>query len=119
MPALSFKEQFAPAVESGEKTQTIRKIRKRPIKVGDTLYLKTGMRTKYCRSLGTAVCTKVTPCEIYPLMVAFRGRALLAAQANRFARKDGFDDMDAMVAWFERQHGLPFRGVVIEWDLPR
>jgi hypothetical protein len=44
MPALDFQARFAPLVESGEKRQTIRKRRKRPIGVGQTLYLWTGQR---------------------------------------------------------------------------
>ena len=64
MPALNFQEQFAAAVESGEKRQTIRSERKRPIKVGDTLYLYTGMRTKRCRKLGSAGCVGIEEIRI-------------------------------------------------------
>ena len=66
MPALNFKAEFAPLVESGEKRQTIRKLRKdgRDPKVGDALYLYTGMRTKKCRKLGIAPCESVQPIEI-------------------------------------------------------
>lgn len=37
MPAYNFKAQFAEAVESGRKQQTLRKPRKRPTRVGDKL----------------------------------------------------------------------------------
>jgi len=65
MPALNFKKQFIEKILSGEKKQTIRAMRKRPFKVGDRLYLYTWMRTRWCRKLGEAVCTKVEHIKIY------------------------------------------------------
>jgi hypothetical protein len=66
MPALNFRPQFADLVSSGQKTQTIRQVRKCPIKVGDTLWLYTGMRTKQCRLLADAVVTDVQGIQIIP-----------------------------------------------------
>lgn len=51
MALLGFKSIFADAVERGEKRQTIRAERKRPIKVREKLYLYTGLGTKKCRKL--------------------------------------------------------------------
>jgi len=48
MPTINF-TKFK--VESGEKRQTIRAVRKRPIKVGDKLHLYSGLRTKKARNL--------------------------------------------------------------------
>jgi hypothetical protein len=45
-------------------------------------------------------------------------RALSHATAGRLARADGFRDAKEMVAWFNRQYGLPFVGVVIAWSCP-
>ncbi len=45
MPTINF-TQFIDKVVSGEKRQTIRKCRKHPFKVGDKLYLYSGLRTK-------------------------------------------------------------------------
>lgn len=53
MALLNFQKQFADLIEAGTKRQTIRAARKYPIKVGDKLYLYTGLRTKYCRKLKT------------------------------------------------------------------
>jgi hypothetical protein len=47
MPTLNFKKQFSELVSSGKKRQTIRSIRKIPIKVGDKLYLYSGLRQKH------------------------------------------------------------------------
>ena len=113
---INFSPQFAPLVESGAKRQTIRKLRKRPIRVGDTLRLYVGMRTKACRLLGEAVCGSVE-CVVFG---HGRGSHPTARQDQEaFARTDGFESYAEMLAWFERTHGLPFEGVVIRWGYLR
>lgn len=128
MPALSFQKQFVAAVESGEKTQTIRARRKRPFKIGDTLYLYYGMRTKQCRKLGEAICTSVKPITLHErshpslsrlaISLSDTGftRALNPLEKSILAEKDGFEDLDAMFDWFGKTHGLPFEGFLIRWD---
>lgn len=126
MPALSFMSRFAPLVESGQKRQTIRKVRKRPIKVGDTLYLYTGMRTKKCRKLGEVVCSEVFGIEIDEYGCLWRDckdhtdslRVVYAPELGYIAHDDGFRSYEEMRAWFEKIHGLPFSGVLIRWDAP-
>jgi len=120
MPALNFKAQFADAVESGMKRQTIRATRKRPINVGDKLYLYTGMRTKQCRKLGEAVCRAAVPLtmqlhagDFYRFKLA--GRVMTTFEKDSLALADGFRDFDRLAAWFEQTHGLPFEGQVIRW----
>jgi len=110
MPALNFQKQFTDAVESGKKCQTIRAYRKvRDPKVGDTLYLYTGMRTKQCRKLGEVECTSVEHVKI--------GRYCASmSHKDDFAQADGFDTYGAMLDWFEQTHGLPFEGLLIRWD---
>ncbi len=119
MPALNFKKEFADAVESGEKTQTIRRVWKRPIKKGDTLYLRVGMRTSNGRRLRKVVCLGVTPVRItrYDILVKgsgpqFRGYVI----PDQFAQKDGFVSANAFFAFFRKQYGLPFEGVLIWWE---
>lgn len=119
MPALNFKAQFAPAIESGEKRQTIRAPRKdgRDPKPGDTLHLYTGMRTKACRKLGEYRCRSSTPVVIdFNSVRLGRDCFLLTKARENFARADGFMDWVAMRQWFESVHGLPFRGLVICWE---
>lgn len=58
MPAYSFKERFIPMILNGTKSQTIRTRRRHPAKVGDTLYLYFGLRTKYVRKLREETCIK-------------------------------------------------------------
>ena len=106
MPAINF-SMFADKVEAGLKTQTIRPERKRPIKVGDRLFLFEGLRTKTCRRLGTGICSEVTDLRISWTAQIFDG----------FARDDGFRNSAELVEWFEQKYGLPFCGVLIKWYL--
>lgn len=59
MPAYGFKERFCPFVIDGSKPHTIRAYRTYPVKVGDTLSLYYGMRTKNCQLLRREPCTDV------------------------------------------------------------
>ncbi len=120
MPALSFQKRFAPLVESGRKRQTIRAPRRdgRPNAcVGDTLYLYMGMRTKGCRKLGEAVCTKTSQ-----IVITDDWRILVNGSRvkndDAFARADGFNHVGDLLDWFADNHELPFEGSLIEWTAP-
>ena len=120
MHALNFQERFALKVASGEKRQTIRRVWKRPIKAGDKLYLYTGMRTKRCRPLRTAVCLKREAVLINEHSISAVRNGVLeiwteGEAANWFARLDGFDSWEEMRDWFKARYGLPFEGVLIMW----
>ena len=117
MPALNYQARFANDVESGAKGQTVRKRRKCPIKIGDTLYHFTGMRTKACRRLRIDVCTKITTVEIngYGLLL-LDGVAQTEHESQRFAELDGFADYDEMLAWVYKAYGIPFLGDAIYWN---
>ena len=114
MPSLSFQAQFAPKVESGAKRCSIRAKRKHPIKVGDTLFLYTGMRTKACRKLRQAACTATTPIVIDGIRVFTNGQELTGNQVNRLAIDDGFPTLQAFWAFFHKTDGH-FEGDLIEW----
>lgn len=115
MPALNFKCDFVGAIQRGEKRQTIRQIRKRPIKPGDILYLYTGMRTAHCEKIGEAVCESVQSIEIHSDVMILDGADMLGWEQSKMARADGFRDVDQFRAFFERHYGLPFYGVVIRF----
>ncbi len=116
MPALNFQERFAELVESTKKRQTIRRVWKRPIKPGDTLYLYTGMRTKRCRLLCSALCERVTHIRIEIFGVRWKGKDWVdGTLLEVFARRDGFDSWLEMRDWFDKRYGLPFEGVLIQW----
>lgn len=131
MPALNFKAQFADDVQDGIKRQTVRAHRKdgRPhCRVGDTIKLYTGMRTKACRLLCEATVTSIQTVRIEPTEMFLDGKRLFATITSRddptptdneFAEADGFDSFMDMAEWFRDVHGLPFEGVVIRWGEPR
>ena len=119
MPAYNFKRRFAKMVESGQKTQTIRKIRKYPTKPGQIAYLNTGMRTKNFRRLGFGTILDVNDIKIVNDRrvvidgVVFTDQELFYA----LAKADGFSSWDAFVWFFETHYGLPFKGEIIKWRL--
>lgn len=130
MVALNFKDEFANDVEDRIKLRSIRSRRKdgRDPKPGDRLQLFTGMRQSGCRKLGEADCFSVRAVEIDHMGITLEGRKLYAGDApayaggvdpdhydGDFARADGFDTFQDMREWFEKQHGLPFSGLLIEW----
>ncbi len=123
MPAFNFQKQFAPAVEAGDKTQTIRAKRKdgRRPEPGQTAYLYTGMRTKACRKLREGSIWDVSN-----IMIGHRGCLINynedgefpineQYELNMFAQADGFESWEAMRDWFDKTHGLPFEGDLIKW----
>ncbi len=118
MPALNFKKQFAQAVESGEKRQTIRAMRKdgRDPQPGQTLYLYTGMRTKVCRKLKETNCLETQPIAIegrHDIIVGTKPLDL--AEEKKLAIADGFETSGDFFKFFEETHGFPFYGLIIKW----
>ena len=100
MPALNFKLQFAEAVRNKTKRQTIRKLRVVPIRLGDTLYLYTGMRTKSCEKIGETFCRAAVPILIDGPIIKLAGRELPIKERSALAVNDGFLDALEMCAFF-------------------
>ncbi|NUQ86290.1 MAG: hypothetical protein HUU11_16415 [Anaerolineales bacterium] len=108
MPAYNFQRQFVKPILEGNKPHTIRRRRKRPTKVGDVLYMYTGLRTKKARLFAEAVCIDVVPVTIYP----FRGEVWMTVndlpiwmdglEMRRLARRDGFESVSDFFEFFER-----------------
>mgnify|MGYP001005788972 FL=1 len=122
MLMLNFKKRFAPAVEAGEKRQTIRAHRKdgkRP-QPGDHLRLYTGLRTKECRKLMDAICTDVSSVHIFDdvsdISIVIAGRRLTRDEGRELANADGFNTRAEFLGFFSETHGLPFDGLMIEWE---
>jgi hypothetical protein len=120
MPAVSF-SVFRDKIESGAKRQTIRKIRKNPVKQGDNLFLywKQQAGAPHCAKLGEAVCQSITPVFISVDGVNIDNDKFLIINQNgldKFAIADGFENWQQMIEFFDKTHGLPFTGVLIQWD---
>jgi hypothetical protein len=120
MPALNFQPRFAELILSGAKRQTVRQLRRRPIRPGETLHLYTGQRTQQVRFLGYAVCDDALKIRISP--DADRPRVEVEGigapvKPDFFARRDGFSSWGALRAFFASVY--PGRdeiaGVLITW----
>jgi hypothetical protein len=123
MVAINFQSQFAELVADGVKTQTIRRPRSRPFRAGDELQLYTGMRTSRCRLLARARCTEVRRLGITPEFLTLEAEdgletvELRSSARHLFARSDGFESWESLTRWFDATWGLPFRGVLIRWEV--
>ena len=121
MPAYNFSQEFAGDVENRRKTQTIR-MSDKGAKVGDSVYLYTGQRTKQCRQLGTATLIALDSISLYDTYVRLNG-SLITEQStlNLLARADGFRDYEAMASWFKIKYKIksltldPIHGYLHAW----
>lgn len=122
-----FKPRFSPLVQSGAKRQTIRPLRKRPIKPGDALSLRewTGLPYRSPQRIlrDGEVCRSVDPIwignagtQFNPGYAAFIGKTMLQGpEYTEFAIADGFKHWSDMFEWFAKTHGFPFNGTLIKW----
>jgi hypothetical protein len=115
MGLLNFKKQFAKLIIEGKKHQTIRQARKHPIKKGDTLFLYTGLRTKYCKKIGEVICKEVQEIKITKNAIYVDGVMQGSLLCEIMARDDGFSTFAMMQEFFKNQYELPFFGVLIKW----
>lgn len=140
MVAYSFKGRFVDPIRVGlgiyrgdgetalraawpaAKRQTIRAIgKRRHARPGETLQLYCGMRSPQCFKIGDARCTSVDPAQILvteqsiPIKIA--GHWLPGSTVDDFARADGFEHGEDMLAFWLEEHGLgEFNGVLIKWE---
>lgn len=123
MVAYSFKRQFVAPIRALNKAQTIRADRKRHARIGETLQLYSGMRTKSCMLIGTAKCSGVFPVRIdfQKYIVDVNGCTIaslfLLNSLNKFAVDDGFNDWFELCAFWAKEHGAiaAWSGVLIRW----
>lgn len=134
---LGFKPQFAPFVQEGSKTHTIRGPRKVPAKVGETCHCYVNPRQKSMRLLGRWPCVKIEPIEIYErgdgsFGVLVNGIDLSLDEKAQLAWRDGFRlfgrkrAFDSMMRFWMTTHGnadrnspFVFSGDIIHWDYQR
>jgi hypothetical protein len=92
---LGFKRRFAPYVEEGSKTHTIRAKRKQRPKVGEICHCFVDPRQKSMRLLGRFKCVRVEEIEIYErgegsFGVIVDGAELTPDEKDALAWRDGF-----------------------------
>lgn len=122
MVAYNFQAQFALAILSGRKRQTIRAPRQRHARPGERVQIYTGMRTKGCRKLiepdpECVSVQQVTICDdSFGKSIIVDGVALALHEMTQFAGRDGFATLDALYDFFGPRMELgQFRGVLIRW----
>ncbi|MBD2039221.1 hypothetical protein [Microcoleus sp. FACHB-672] len=114
MPLISF-SVFKDKILSGEKLQTIRELRKYPIKPGDTLYLWWKSRTPEREFLGEAICTEVLPVEILGSSLTVDGNLIDSLEEKtKFAKDDGFESFSDFLKFFKAE--TKRQRVLIKWD---
>jgi len=113
-----FKPQFAPLVEAGTKTQTVRPMPKRFIRAGDPISLRAWVGKPYRskqRVLREAVVTESRAVLITNVGIIMDGDYLGEEATLKFVKADGFGSWNEMRDWFSSTHGLPFPGLLIQW----
>jgi hypothetical protein len=107
MTTLMFQPQFHSAILSGEKRQTIRRRRARPLRSGESLSLRAWSDKPYRSKqieLKRVICLDI---EFITIDEDFAD--------DDEARRDGFGNAAELRDWFKRVHGLPFHGERITW----
>lgn len=125
MVAYSYQREFIDPTLSGRKTHTIRREgKRRHARPGEALQHYTAMRTKQCRLFARSTCLKVLPIRInfsamYPgdTVTIDDGPRIWQGDLEPFAQADGFNDWNAMRAFWDRHHpNVPlFFGLIIYW----
>ncbi len=141
MVAYGFKSFFAPQIEDGSKTHTIRGHRRRHAHVGEALQLFCGLRTRHCRKIiADPVCLSVRPILIMSsdlidagiAYIEIDGMPLRRDEIEDFAVSDGFDPArlagfapPSLIGasaretmgrfWRQSQTTSRFEGVIIGW----
>lgn len=139
MVAYSFRPRFVDAIRSGlgnyehidgmiprPKRQTIRAVgKRRHARAGEMLQLYTGMRTRQCKKIGEARCTRVNSIVLFFIQPAVKiddwPACSMPDELNEFAWSDGFASWLEMREFWQAQHGdlakiEPWRGVLIKWE---
>lgn len=122
MPLYNFKRQFAEAVRSGTKRQTIRARGKRPApKPGQIAHCYTGLRTRDVSVLGHYPIERVTPISIsvanrvVSVPAGNQWREMWDYEVDQLARADGFGSAAEFYEFFQSEYGGTFSGYLVQW----
>lgn len=136
---LGFKRRFAPFVQDGSKTHTVRALRKVRPRVGETCHCYVDPRQKTMRLLGRWPCVRVEPITLdfqdygiaYILRITLGNVTLTTDEAASFAWRDGFRGLPTITTsaldemarhWIDGGRltdsvfSTPWHGEVIHWD---
>jgi hypothetical protein len=129
MVAYSYQKRFEPKIRALIKPQTMRNERKRHARPGEEIQHYYAMRTKQCRLIGRSICIAVTPVRIdfSRNVIKVEGRPYIQGVVglNAFSVRDGFEDWDDMVDFWNdthvkddgvvQNHLTAWSGMLIEW----
>jgi len=105
---------FKEKILYGNKRQTIRKLRKTPIKKGERLHLYWHLRQRDCESLGSWTCMETFFVKLFftPLVIqilndahGYGVRNMTDEEALDLAKRDGFTSVQELFTTLERMHG--------------
>jgi hypothetical protein len=119
MPQLGFKKHFPQKVLSGEKPLTLRALREdgRDPKIGQTLYMYTGLRTKQCQKFAEKTCRFAINIKLSFNFIEIPGFRNLTNpdQLALFSRLDGFDSYEQFLKFHEIIGGTSKPMRLIAW----
>jgi hypothetical protein len=120
MTAIDFKPCFYEKIRQGLKKQTIRKLRKNPIKTDGKLSLFTGLRTKQCKLIARSTVKSIHNITINANGVVFIDDIeVVGDDLHELALADGFETdrpFQQFINFFRDHYELPFTGVLIKWN---
>ncbi len=119
MKVYLFKRNFARPVREGVKCQTVRACRRYPPTPGERLSLRQWTGQPYRSNqvwLRDGITIRVASVEILADgRIECGGRTLTPDECREFAQADGFESLQALVDWFQIEHGFPFNGELVVW----
>ena len=128
MTVLMYQKRFVAPILAGIKKQTIRPNRKRPIKVGDALshrhWEDKAYRSPQVEFLANkclaSLAINIHDCGLIQIFDSKLETQLdeidHIQDLDRFARGDGFTCWLDMRSYWLHNGGLPFTGVLIQWE---
>lgn len=108
---LNYKKQFIDAIKIGTKVHTIRGRRKNKPKIGETLHMFSGLRTKNSelitkkeklistQKVWIKIVFRLKPTNWY-LKICVDGRVLSSSEIEAFVRFDGFSNIQEFIDFF-------------------
>lgn len=115
MVAFNFKKDFVPKILAGDKCSTIRSQKR--CKVGQSMHLFTGQRTKACQRLLTTKCIGGGAITIDQHSWAITcSEGTLRPTGKTLHGQEGFPNLQAMIDFFDKQYGLPYTGYIHVWQ---
>lgn len=111
---LGFKKRFVNPIQIGTKVFTMRTPRKKEPKIGETLYMYTALRTKFCEKISdkekliskqkVVLFIRKDPSNTYLINIKVDDRFLSENEIVEFVKFDGFTDrLDFATYWLAEQ----------------